>query len=97
MSLNSEFFRVVGPRYTTPKEILSGMGSYLGGGRWNPLQVMKVLYLSADPITAMHEAKENYRYYKLRLAQEMPKVTVAIKVKVESILNLANLDLTDIL
>jgi RES domain-containing protein len=49
-----------------------------------------VVYLSREPETAMHEANEHRRYYRLPVWQAMPKVTVAVRVEANSILDLTN-------
>src|SRR5207244_12377127 len=85
-----EAYRVVGHRHTTPTEIVSGMGAYLAGGRWNPVGEMKVVYLSHEPETAMKEALEHFRYHGLPISTALPKVIVAVRVKVERSLNLTD-------
>ncbi len=85
-----EAYRVAGPRHTTPKEIVSGMGAYLAGGRWNPVGEMNVVYLSLEPETATKESLEHFRYYGLPISTALPKVIVAVRVKIER-----SLDLTD--
>jgi RES domain-containing protein len=86
--LDIEAYRVAGPRHTTPKEIVSGMGAYLAGGRWNPVGEMKVVYLSHEPETAAKEALEHFRYYGLPISTALPKVIVAVRVKIERSLDL---------
>ena len=74
-----ETYRVAGPRHTTAAEIVSGEGAHLGGGRWNPVGQMKVVYLSRDPETAMKEALEHFRYHALPISAALPKVIVAVR------------------
>lgn len=90
MPLDRTFFRVAGPRHTTASEILSGEGAYRGGGRWNVPRNMKAIYASDDPVTAMHEATAHLRYYHLPLSNAMPKVTVALQVKAERVIDLTD-------
>src|SRR5262245_52916485 len=66
------------------------MGAYLAGGRWNPVGQMKVVYLSQEPETATKEALEHFRYHALPISGALPKVIVAVRVKIER-----SLDLTD--
>src|SRR5581483_865884 len=88
--LDMEAYRVAGPRHTISTDIVSGMGAFLAGGRWNPVGQMKVVYLSHEPETAMKEALEHFRYHALPISTALPKVIVAVHVKIER-----SLDLTD--
>jgi RES domain-containing protein len=62
----------------------------MGGGRWNPPRVMNVVYLSRAPETAMYEANEHRRYFGLPLWEGMPKVTVAVQLDVDLMLDLTD-------
>jgi RES domain-containing protein len=88
--LDIEAYRVAGPRHTTASEIVSGTGAYLAGGRWNPVGDMKVVYLSHSPETATREALEHFRYYGLPISSALPKVIVAVRVKIERCLDLTD-------
>lgn len=88
--LRIQCFRVAGPRHTTAAEIVQGLGAYKAGGRWNPVGVMNVVYLSTDPITAMAEAVEHFRYYGLSQARAMPKVMVTVAVDASAVLDLTD-------
>lgn len=88
--LDIEAYRVAGPRHTTAHEIVSGTGAYLAGGRWNPVGDMKVVYLSHSPETATTEALEHFRYYGLPISSALPKVIVAVRVKIERCLDLTD-------
>jgi RES domain-containing protein len=87
-SLTGEFYRVAGPHHTTADEIVSGVGAFIAGGRWNPIDEMKVVYLSREPETALSEALENFRYHGLPISNALPKVTVAIALKLDRVLDL---------
>ncbi len=89
-ALDVEAYRVAGPRHVTIKDIVSGLGAYLAGGRWNPVGEMKVVYLSQQPETATKEALEHFRYHGLPISTALPKVIVAVRVTIER-----SLDLTD--
>ena len=84
--LAETYHRTAGPTRATAEEIVDGLGAFNGGGRWNPPGVMKVVYLSREPETSMHEANAKARRYGLPL--DMPKVTVAVRVEVELALDL---------
>jgi RES domain-containing protein len=89
-ALDAEFYRVAGPRYTTAADISSGKGAYIAGGRWNPVEEMKVVYLSREPETAMTEALEHFRYHHLPISAALPKVLVAVAVRLDRLLDLTD-------
>lgn len=93
VEFEAELFRVAGPRHTSAKEIVSGIGAFRAGGRWNPIGVMNVVYLSVEPETAMRESLEHFRYNRLPVSKAFPKVTVSVAVKVGKMLDLTNPDL----
>ena len=92
-----EYYRAAGPHYTTSKAIISGNGALHMGGRWNSLGGMRIVYLSNEPETALREANENCRYHKLPLRNGMPKVVVAVAVKLKYVLDLTDEALIDLL
>lgn len=94
-AIDGEFYRVAGPRYTTAADIVSGTGAYVAGGRWNPVEEMKVVYLSRDPETAMTEALEHFRYHRLPISRALPKVLVAVAVRIDRLLDLADPAVSD--
>ena len=72
-SMSGEYYRVAGPRHTTAKDIVSGIGAYRAGGRWNPLKIMKVVYLSREPETALREANEHFRILQIADFKKFPQ------------------------
>ena len=52
--LSGTVYRSCDPKYATSADLLSGRGSRLYGGRWNPIGVTSI-YGSFDPETAMAE------------------------------------------
>lgn len=86
--LSGEFFRAAGPRRTSAKDIVSGLGAWYAGGRWNPIETMKVVYLSEQPETALREANETLRYHNLPLSRGTPRIVVALQVDLEIVLDL---------
>jgi RES domain-containing protein len=95
--LDAELYRVAGPRHTTPAEIVSEIGAFLAGGRWNPSGEMKVVYLSQEPETALKESLEHFRYHGLPISSALPKVTVAVRAALDKTLDLTDLDTSDTL
>jgi RES domain-containing protein len=53
---------------------------------------MKVVYLSRQPETAMTEALEHFRYHQLPIAPALPKVLVAVAVRLDRLLDLTDPD-----
>src|SRR5262249_8023032 len=90
MAVNGEFYRVAGPRYTTANDIVCGRGGFIAGGRWHPIGGMKGVYLSQEPETAMTEALEHFRYHLLPISQALPKVMVAVAVRIDRVLDLTD-------
>ena len=88
--LTGDYYRAAGPRFTTAREIVSGVGAARGGGRWNPPGAMKVIYLSREPETALREANEHFRYHGLPVSEGLPKVIVAVGLVLWSVLDLTD-------
>jgi RES domain-containing protein len=80
-------FRSSTPKYANEADLLTGEGSRLKGGRWNPIGIAAV-YASLTPETAMAEALAHYRYYGVPLRDSMPRTFVAIAVNLQAILDL---------
>lgn len=87
-TFSGEFYRVAGPRHTTAKDIVSGIGAYKTGGRWNPPGVMNLVYLSVESETALREANEHFRYHGLPVWKGMPRVVVAVRAALDAVLDL---------
>lgn len=81
-------YRSVTPKYARSADLLSGLGSRRVGGRWNPPGTMNAVYASLDPETAMREALSHYRYYRIPEHDAMPRVFVAIRIKLRRVLDL---------
>ena len=84
------YYRVAGPRHTSAAQIVSGIGGYKANGRWCRRGTARLLYLSESPETAMAEANEHARHFNLPLWRQMPKVTVAIRVDDNEVLDLTD-------
>ena|SRR5579859_1424703 len=85
-------FRSVIPDAADPVKILSGQGSFRNGGRWNAIGSVRAAYASTKPEVALAEALSHYRYYGLRDEDAMPRVTVALRFKLRTVLNLSSLN-----
>lgn len=80
-------YRSSTPEYATETDLITGEGSRLHAGRWNPKGIAMV-YASFTPETAMAETLANNRYYGIPIEDAMPRTFVAIGVKVKSLLDL---------
>lgn len=85
-----EYYRVAGPRFTSAADIVSAVGGYKASGRWCRRGITRLLYLSESPETGMAESNEHARRYNLPLWQRMPKVTVAVRVEAQAVLDLTD-------
>jgi CheY-like chemotaxis protein len=84
----SELFRFINPLYSKAGDIVSGAGSVSANGRWNLAGAMKLSYTSLAPETALAEALAHVRYYRLPESTALPRVLVALDLKVGRALDL---------
>jgi RES domain-containing protein len=80
-------YRSSTPRYATESDLLTGAGSKMHGGRWNPVGIA-VVYNSLTPETAMAETLAQSRYFGIPIEESMPRVFVATVVNLHSVLDL---------
>jgi len=86
-ALEGTIYRSTSPRYATSSDLVSGAGSRLHGGRWNPVGVAAV-YGSFTPETALAETLAHCRYYGLPVHAAMPRTFVAIEFVLSKVLDL---------
>lgn len=79
------FFRFQTLEYPAAKDILSGRGAAIHGGRWN-LPGIHALYGSTTDSTALEECKANDRYY--GLVTKSPRLVVAVECRLQRMLDL---------
>lgn len=82
-------YRSATPNYAKETDLLTGEGSRLYGGRWNPPGIAAV-YASFTPETAMQETLAHFRYYGIPPHAAMPRIFVAIRAQLTQ-----GLDLTE--
>lgn len=87
--LDGTVYRSCAPKYATSVDLLSGEGSRLYGGRWNPIGVTSV-YGSSDPETAMAETLAGAKYFGMPVHSTMPRMFVAIEFKFSLVLDLTD-------
>ena len=81
-------YRSTSLRYANSGDLLSGLGSQLNGGRWNPIGCCEAIYASTMPDTAMDETLAHHRYYGLPIYTALPRVFCAINVRLTRVLPL---------
>jgi RES domain-containing protein len=79
-------YRSSTPKYATESDLLTGIGSKLHGGRWNPIGIA-VVYSSLTPESAMAETLAHNRYYGIPVEDAMPRTFVAIEATLQAILD----------
>jgi RES domain-containing protein len=81
------FFRFQTVDFPAPKEVLSGEGARIRGGRWNPPGTA-TLYGSITDTAALEECKANDRYY--GVDTKSPRLLVAIETRLTRVLDLTS-------
>jgi RES domain-containing protein len=80
-------YRSCTPRYATETDLVTGEGSKLHGARWNPKGIA-VVYAADSPETAMAESLAHFRYFSIPVHSAMPRVFVAIEMKLKRVVDL---------
>lgn len=81
-------YRSTSVRYANTADLLSGQGSKIAGGRWNPLGGFDTVYLGCDPDTAWEESFAHHRHYGIPIFSAMPRTFVAVEVSLQRLINL---------
>ncbi len=89
-SLREAVFRCSEPSYATKVDLLTGEGSRMHGGRWNPPSSFATVYAAFSDATALAEAKANHLYYRLDPADALPRTIVAVDVRLAAVLDLTD-------
>jgi RES domain-containing protein len=80
-------YRSCTPSYATETDLVTGEGSKLHGARWNPKGIA-VVYAADSPETAMAESLAHFRYFGIPVQSAMPRVFVAIELKLKCVVDL---------
>jgi RES domain-containing protein len=56
-------FRATEPTYATEHDLLTGKGSQMNGGRWNPPSSFATIYTAFTEVTLIAESKAHFVYY----------------------------------
>lgn len=90
ISFNDICFRNVAVKYSAPDQALSTVGSQIIGGRYNFIGAFGVLYLSCDLHICLEETTHANRDGNLAAANALPRVMVAIEVRLTKVLDLTD-------
>ena len=83
-------YRSSEPGYANSGDLLTGAGSEMHGGRWNPPASFATIYAADTVASAIAESEAQARYYSLDLADVWPRMMVAIDVQFQKVLELTD-------
>jgi RES domain-containing protein len=89
------FFRFTTIRYANRVDLVSGKGSQVYGGRWNPKGSFRSVYGSLDPHTAMAEVLGSYRDRGIPISKATPRVVVSIAARLQAVLDVSSNEFLD--
>lgn len=81
-------YRSTTPRYANSRDLLSGDGTRIHGGRWNASGSFAAVYASLEPETAVAEALAHFRRAGIPESAAMPRVLVALDLRLSRVLDL---------
>lgn len=87
-SWEGTIYRFVTVPYSNRHDLLSGAGSRLHGGRWNPAGKFNVVYGSLTPATAIVESLGTYSAFGVPPEKARPRVFAAVRLRLQSVLDL---------
>lgn len=91
------FYRSAAVPYANKDDVITGVGSKRTGARWNAPNSFRTVYTSLDLQTALEESLAHCRYYELPLETITPRVFIAIRVRLQCILDLSRGDIRNTL
>jgi RES domain-containing protein len=83
-------FRFAALRYGHSRDLVSGQGAKITGGRLNRTGTFPVIYTSTDPQTALAETFQNFASFGFAKAKVRPKLLVGLEIKIAAILDLCD-------
>jgi RES domain-containing protein len=86
--LDKTLYRVTSSEWANRRDLVNGVGSERHGGRWNPPNSFKAVYLSCDLETAEEEYRRTNRRMGLPDSQALPKTSTAVICQMERVLDL---------
>jgi RES domain-containing protein len=82
--------RAVGIDFANQRDLLTGEGARLYGGRWTPPGAFAAVHATMDPHTALAEALGTRGHYQISFTESMPLVLVAIDTVLQKVLDLTD-------
>lgn len=89
-NFSGDLFRFINPAYSKAGDIVNGAGALHANGRWNLKGTARLSYTALMPQTALAEALAHVDYYGLPRSKALPRVLVALSIKVQRVLDLRN-------
>ncbi|MBX7256180.1 MAG: RES family NAD+ phosphorylase [Candidatus Hydrogenedentes bacterium] len=81
-------YRYASSKYSSDVKILSGIGAYRAGGRWNPPNTFHAVYCASSPGLAHAEYLSTYRIAGIPLSRSHPVTGKALEVNGATALDL---------
>jgi RES domain-containing protein len=82
-------YRAAELAFARSSELVSGVGAFEHGGRWNAPGSFHCVYLSATGETAYAESTAGFRYYGLTPRTPDPRVIVGVEIIAQAVLDLS--------
>jgi len=86
-TFSGKAYRSTSPKYATENDLITGDGSKLYGGRWNPIGIAAV-YASLTIETAFQEALSQVRYFGMPVEQALPRTFCGLELSLIDVLDL---------
>lgn len=81
-------YRVTTLDYPRPRDLLTGQGSFLYGGRWNAPGAFRAVYGSTADVVAVQESRANAEYAGIPLPFRTPRLLVVVELALRKVLDL---------
>ena len=91
MQVTAVGFRFAALKYAHSKDLLSGAGAKITGGRVNGIGTFPVIYTSTDPQTATAETFQNFADFGFDKNKVRPRVVVGVEIQLAAALDLTEL------
>ncbi|MHC4445088.1 MAG: RES family NAD+ phosphorylase [Planctomycetota bacterium] len=87
---SGRIYRATTPKYGKEKDLVSGAGAKYAGARWSPKGGFPAVYGSLTPETALAEVLAYYRRAGIPVVEAMPRILVAMEIKLKRVLDLSD-------
>ena len=89
ISYRATAYRATPPQYANVRDLLSGIGSGTGRGRWNP-RGLRAAYLGLTLETSQAELRRAAKRGGLEVEELLPQTFCAVEVRLEALLDLSD-------